>query len=145
MGRNRRLPAALASVNARTGVPLVGILVAAIGNVAVAIWAATRDDGLDVLVSIVDVGALVAFVLLHASVVGYFWVKAKDPQRSLWSHVIAPVVGALILITVLINASLPAKLIGLAWLVIGIVVVLLQRGVTYDPTAGADAEPVDHI
>ena len=36
------------------------------------VWAARRSDGLSVLVSIVDVGALGAFVLLHASVVGYF-------------------------------------------------------------------------
>jgi hypothetical protein len=41
----------------RTGVPVRSILLTAAGNVVVAVWAATRSDGLDILSSAVNVGA----------------------------------------------------------------------------------------
>ena len=61
MARDGRLPRALASVDAHHGVPRVSLLTAAALTLIVSVWAARRDDGLDVLVSIVDVGALAAF------------------------------------------------------------------------------------
>lgn len=139
MGRNGRLPRFVSTVSDRTGVPAAGVVVAALGNVALAIWAATRDDGLDLLVSIVDVGALTAFVLLHASVVGYFYAKRPAEERNPWRHLVVPIVGSVILIAVLWNASRLALLIGLVWLVVGVIVVMFQRNRQYqDPTTGAD-------
>lgn len=73
MARDRRLPKALARTDA--GVPRVALLCAAAVTLVAAVWAARRDDGLDHLVSVVDIGALTAFVLLHASVVGWFVVR----------------------------------------------------------------------
>ena len=61
-------------------------------TLAVAVWAARRADGLPLLVSIVDVGALAAFTMLHASVVGYF-VVGRHHERRLW-HVLVPLTGA---------------------------------------------------
>lgn len=127
MGRTSALPAALTRVSGRTGVPTVGVLIAAVGNVAMATWAATQADGLDHLVSIVDVGALVAFVALHASVVGYYWVRRSGPERSLWRHVVLPVAGAIILLVVLANASRLALVIGLVWFVVGAVVLAVRK------------------
>lgn len=128
MGRSDVLPAGLTRVSARTGVPMVGVLVAAAGNVAMATWAATQPDGLDHLVSIVDVGALVAFVMLHASVVGYFWVRRRAGERSLGAHVIVPVVGAVVLLVVLANASPTALIVGAVWALLGLTVMLLRPG-----------------
>lgn len=68
------------------------ILVAAGGNVIVTGWAATRAAGLDQLTSIVNTGTLTAFVLLQASVVGYFLVK-KTGQRD--SELVQPRNGSL--------------------------------------------------
>lgn len=73
MARDRRLPKALARTD--SGVPRVALLCAAAVTLVAAVWAARRDDGLDHLVSVVDIGALTAFVLLHASVVGWFVVR----------------------------------------------------------------------
>ncbi len=73
MGRDRRLPGVLSRTDA--GVPRVALLVSAVITMVAAVWAARRDDGLDHLVSVVDVGALTAFTLLHASVVGWFVVR----------------------------------------------------------------------
>ena len=120
MARDGRLPKALATVDARRGVPRVSLLTAAALTLVVSVWAARRDDGLDVLVSIVDVGALAAFTLLHASVVGYFVVRRKGVARA--AHRIVPVLGAAITIWVLTAASAPAKIVGLTWLTAGVVV-----------------------
>ncbi len=125
MAREGRLPNALAAVDSRRGVPRVALLTAAALTLVVSVWAARRDDGLDVLVSIVDVGALAAFTLLHASVVGYFVIRRKGPARV--AHRVVPVLGAAVTLAVLAAASTPAKLVGLAWLVVGMVVVLLPR------------------
>ena len=120
MARDGRLPKALATVDARHGVPRVSLLTAAALTLVVSVWAARRDDGLDVLVSIVDVGALAAFTLLHASVVGYFLVWRKGVART--AHRVVPVLGAVVTIWVLAAASAPAKIVGLSWLAAGFIV-----------------------
>lgn len=123
MGRARQVPKFLAEVAPRTGVPWKGILVAAGGNVIVAGWAATRADGLDQLTSIVNVGALSAFVLLQASVVGFFLIRKQGgeaPDR--FKHGVVPIIGAGLLIAVLVSANPLALLIGGIWLLIGIAV-----------------------
>lgn len=128
MGRQRQVPKFLAEVSPRTGVPWKGILVAAAGNVLVAGWATTRADGLDQLTSIVNVGALTAFVFVQASVVGYFLIKRQGSENPSWfNHGLVPIVGGALLIIVLISANPVALLIGAIWLVIGIVVYLVQN------------------
>ena len=123
MGRSRQVPKFLAEVAPKTGVPWKGILVAAGGNVFVAGWAATRADGLDQLTSIVNVGALTAFIFLQASVVGYFLVKKQGSETPNWfNHAVIPVIGAGLLIAVLVSANPLALVIGAIWLVIGIAV-----------------------
>jgi amino acid transporter len=126
MARDGSLPRVLATVDARHGVPRVSLLTAAALTLIVSVWAARRDDGLDVLVSIVDVGALAAFTLLHGSVVGYFVMRRKGVARL--AHRVVPVLGAAVTISVLVAASTPAKMIGLVWLAAG-VLVLVSRGV----------------
>lgn len=125
MARDGRLPAALARIDERRGVPTVSLLSAAVLTLAVSVWAARRSDGLEVLVSIVDVGALAAFTLLHASVVGYFVVRAKDRARL--AHWIVPVLGGIVTVWVIAEASPLAKTIGLAWLALGLIAVAVKR------------------
>ncbi|MEU5658120.1 APC family permease [Streptomyces sp. NPDC047737] len=128
MARERRLPSFLSQVDSRSGVPRVAITGAAVVTLVAAVWAARRDDGLDHLVSVVDIGALTAFVLLHASVVGWFAVRRMEGPPSWWRHVLMPVVGAAILIAVILEATTSAQLVGLCWLGIGLVVLAVQWG-----------------
>ncbi|MFF1920671.1 APC family permease [Streptomyces sp. NPDC058221] len=128
MGRERRLPALLSKVDPRSGVPRIAILIAAVVTLVAAVWAARRDDGLDHLVSVVDVGALTAFVLLHASVVGWFAVRRMEGPPSWWRHVLIPVVGAGVLIAVIVEATASAQVVGACWLVVGLVVLAVQQG-----------------
>ncbi|MFC9248474.1 APC family permease [Streptomyces sp. NPDC057136] len=128
MARERRLPGFLAKVDVRSGVPRTAILGAALVTLVAAVWAARRDDGLDHLVSVVDIGALSAFVLLHASVVGWFAVRRMAGPPSWWRHVLMPVVGAAVLIAVIVEATTSAQVVGLCWLGIGLVVLAVQWG-----------------
>ncbi|MEV6312631.1 APC family permease [Streptomyces sp. NPDC051840] len=128
MARDARLPSFLSRVDARSGVPRVAISCAAVVTLVAAVWAARRDDGLDHLVSVVNVGALTAFVLLHASVVGWFAVRRMEGPPSWWRHVLVPVAGAAILVAVILEATTSAQLVGVCWLGIGLVVLALQWG-----------------
>ncbi|MFH8446328.1 APC family permease [Streptomyces sp. NPDC018026] len=124
MGRDRRLPGVLSRTDA--GVPRVALLVSAVITMAAAVWAARRDDGLDHLVSVVDVGALTAFTLLHASVVGWFVVRRGGGRVSWWRHLLVPVLGAAITIAVIVEASGTAQVVGAIWLAVGLVVLAAQ-------------------
>ncbi|MEU8688280.1 APC family permease [Streptomyces sp. NPDC048665] len=126
MGRDRRLPRALSRTDG--GVPRVALLCSAVITLLAAGWAARRGDGLDRLVSVVDIGALTAFTLLHASVVGYFAVRRRGPEPvGWWRHVLVPVTGAAITVAVIAEASGPAQVVGAVWLVIGLLVLVGQR------------------
>lgn len=120
MARDRGLPKALASVDARSQVPRAALLTTAAISLVVSVWAARRPDGLDVLVSIVNMGALSAFTLLHVSVTGYFVVR--NGSRRWVPHVVVPVLGAAVSIWIMVSATAPAKVIAAAWLAGGAVV-----------------------
>ncbi|MCX5194648.1 APC family permease [Streptomyces sp. NBC_00249] len=139
MGRERRLPRALS----RTwdGTPRAALLVAATVTLVAAVWAARRDDGLDHLVSVVDVGALVAFTLLHASVVGWFVVKRQGGEPVWWKHLVVPVLGAAVTVAVIVEASPAAQIVGAVWLLVGLGVLFAQRGRPAPADEGSGGPP----
>ncbi|MGW7077311.1 APC family permease [Streptomyces sp. NPDC054871] len=125
MARDRRLPGALSKTD--SGTPRLALLCAAVITLVAAVWAARRDDGMDHLVSVVNVGALTAFVLLHASVVGWFAVQRRGGPVSWWRHLLVPVLGAAITIAVIVEAAGSAQVVGAIWLAVGLVVLFAQR------------------
>ncbi|MEU8889793.1 APC family permease [Streptomyces sp. NPDC048442] len=137
MARERRLPKLLARVDAKSGVPRVALGLAAVVTLVAAVWAARRGDGMDHLVSVVDIGALTAFVLLHASVVGWFAVRREEGPPVWWRHVLAPVIGAAIAVAVIVEASRTAQVVGAVWLVVGLGVLVAQRGRPSTPPPSA--------
>ncbi|WP_370526015.1 APC family permease [Cellulomonas sp. JH27-2] len=124
MARDGQLPARLGTVSRRTGVPRVAILVSAGATSVIAIAAALRSDGLDLLSSMVTVGALTAFVFLHAAVVGYYVVGSRTERRVL--HTVLPVMGAAIVVAVLASASHLALEIAAGWLLLGLIVMVVR-------------------
>ncbi|MFJ3631784.1 APC family permease [Streptomyces sp. NPDC090112] len=126
MAREGRLPRALARTSG--GTPRAALLAAAAVTTVAAVWAARRDDGLEHLVSVVDVGALVAFTLLHASVVGWFVVRRREGPPNWWKHLVAPVLGAAVTVAVIVEASPVAQLLGAVWLAAGLLLLVVQRG-----------------
>ncbi|MFF1560411.1 APC family permease [Streptomyces sp. NPDC058279] len=126
MARERRLPRRLAGTS--DGTPRPALLVAATVTLVAAVWAARRDDGLDRLVSVVDIGALVAFTLLHASVVGWFVVRRGSGPPNWWLHLVVPVLGAAVTVAVIVEAAWTAQVVGAVWLMVGLGVLVAQRG-----------------
>ncbi|MFJ2575549.1 APC family permease [Kitasatospora aureofaciens] len=124
MGREGRLPRFLGSVDPASAVPRRALLVAAVITLAAAAWAANRDDGLDRLTSVVNVGALTAFALLHASVIG--WYTVRHGSRDRLRHVVVPVLGIAVIGAVVYEASTTAQIVGLLWLAVGLVVLGVQ-------------------
>jgi amino acid transporter len=125
MARDGRLPRSMRAVSRRTGIPTVATVSVTAITFVVAIWAARAADGLDQLVSIVNVGALCAFVLLHASVVGFFVVRQRSKAYGV--HLVVPVLGVATILPVLVLANHRAQLLGAVWLGVGLVTVALQR------------------
>ena len=76
-------------------------------------------------VSIVDVGALAAFLLRQMSVVGFFVRQRLAPATPL--HTIVPLCGAAVILWVLVEASVFAQQVAGVWLAVGVVVWLAGR------------------
>ena len=125
MARDGRLPAALGHVDSASGTPRGALLAAAGLTLVVSVWAARRPDGLELLVSVVDIGALAAFALLHASVVGFFVVRRRAEPS--WWHLAVPLAGAAVTLWVLAGAAPIARTLGLAWLAAGGLVMAARR------------------
>ncbi|MFF8815242.1 APC family permease [Streptomyces pactum] len=126
MARERRLPKVLATVDAPSGVPRRAVLLSAVVTLVAAVWAARRDNGLDRLVSVVDIGALTAFTLLHASVIGWFWVRRRADAPHPVRHVLIPLAGMAVTVAVIVEASETAQLVGAVWLAVGLGVLAFE-------------------
>ncbi len=128
MARDRQLPSFLAKVHPRHGVPVNATLLTAVVSLALGIYMASRDDGITLLSTLVNFGALTAFLVLHVSVVSHYLIRNRS--RNYWSHLVAPLIGFVILLYVVINAQVAAQTLGFVWLAIGVVllVVLIATG-----------------
>jgi amino acid transporter len=128
MARDRQLPGFLAKVDPKHRVPVNATLFVAVVSLALGIYMSTRDDGITLLSTLVNFGALSAFLVLHVAVVVHFVVRRKS--RDYWRHLAVPVLGFAILLYVVINAQVAAQTLGFTWLGIGVVllVFLLATG-----------------
>jgi amino acid transporter len=120
MARDRQLPSFLAKVSVRNSVPSNAILLVSLLSVGLGVWMSTRTDGVDFLTSLINMGAMTAFIVLHVSVIVHY--ALRRASNNMWSHLIAPLIGMGILVFVVINANVLAQLTGLIWLGLGVVV-----------------------
>ena len=116
MARDGKLPAILARVHPRFKTPYVSTMaVAGISLAAGLLFAQHIDD----LARVVNFGALTGFVLLHLSVINHYFIRGRSGD---WlRHLLCPLIGLLIIVYVLYEMDRAAKILGLAWIVIGIV------------------------
>jgi amino acid transporter len=128
MARDRQLPSFLRRVHPTRRVPVNATLLVAVLSLVLGIYMSTRDDGITLMSTLVNFGALSAFLVLHVSVVVHYLIRQRS--RDYWRHLAVPVIGFLILAFVVVNAQVAAQTLGFAWLVVGIVVlaVLLLTG-----------------
>ena len=128
MARDRQLPGFLAKIHQTRRVPVNATFVVAVISLALGLYMNSRSDGISLLSTLVNFGALTAFLLLHVSVVSHFIVRGKS--RDYWRHLAVPVIGFGILLYVIINAQVAAQRLGFVWLAIGaaILIFLLVTG-----------------
>ena len=120
MARDGALPALLGRVSQR-GVPVSGVLLVSGLSLALGVGLAGR---VELLSSLVNVGALSAFLTIHVAVVWYFLVRCRT--RRWLTHLAVPATGFLIIGYVLVNADVDAQILGAAWLAVGAVVLVIR-------------------
>jgi amino acid transporter len=121
MGRDKQLPPFLAKVSVKRAVPTNAIILVALLSLALVLYMEYfRDDALIVLPSMINVGALSAFVILHISVIVHYIVKKRS--GDMWNHLLIPVVGAALLVVVIRYASWNALIVAAIWGAAGLVI-----------------------
>ena len=119
MGRDRKLPKFLSKVHPKYKTPYTSIIVVAFVSLAVGLF---FMGNIGVLTSFINFGALTAFLFLHVSVFSHYIVKNKN--KNYWSYLILPLIGFIIIAYVWINLATSAKILGLTWIAIGIIVAI---------------------
>lgn len=114
MARDRKLPRFLAHVHATRKIPERAILLVSLLSLGLGLFFVGQ---VDLISSLVNFGALFAFLLLHVSVFVHF--VLRNGSRRWLLHAVGPALGFLIIGYVLINADIRAKIGGVAWLLVG--------------------------
>ena len=122
MARDRQLPRFLRDIHPVRGVPHKAILLVAAISLVLGIFFVGQ---ISLLSSLVNFGALFSFLLLHVSVFVHFVLRGRSRNWRL--HILAPLLGFVIIGYVLINADIHAKIGGLVWLAIGAGILLFLR------------------
>jgi len=122
MARDKQLPSILAKVSRKHNVPINAIVLVAAVSMTLGLYMNLREDGISLLASLINFGALTAFLLLHVSVVVYHVIRRRS--RNLLAHLVMPAIGAAILALVVWNANVAAQRLGFVWIGLGVVVLL---------------------
>jgi amino acid transporter len=135
MARDRQLPSFLAKVHKTHKVPVNATLLVAAVSLLLGLYMATRDDGISLLSTLVNFGAMSAFLVLHVSVINYFIRRrhSKDYLR----HLVFPLIGFAILAFVVVNAKVAAQVLAFLWIAVGVVVLLVFRVLHKEPELSA--------
>jgi amino acid transporter len=116
MGRDGKLPAALAKVHPVYQTPWVSTLIVAGISLVVALF---FSQHLDDLSRIVNFGALMGFMLLHLSMIHHYFIRQRSGD---WlRHLLLPLGGLLVIGYVLFAMDNAAKIMGACWIAIGVV------------------------
>lgn len=145
MARDRSLPKFLAKVHPTRRVPVNATLLVAGVSLALGLYMQSREDGITLMSSLVNFGAMIAFLFLHVAVVVHYVLRRRS--RDWWKHLVAPVIGFAILAFVVVNAKLAAQTSGLVWLGGGVVLMVALlvtgRGLRLSGIGGTDSGGAD--
>jgi amino acid transporter len=122
MARDRQLPGSLARVSVRRAVPVNAVLLVAALSLILGLYMASRTDGIALLSSLINFGAIIAFTILHASVIWHHLIRRRSHRLGV--HLLIPVAGIGILGAVAIHANILAQKVGLTWLGLGALVLI---------------------
>ncbi len=129
MSRDTMLPKFLSKVHPKYKTPYASTLIVAIISVIV-----VNLISLDKLTSLVNFGALTAFLFLNLSVIIYFVYKKKS--KSYLKHLVMPLLGFAVIFYVWTKLDTLAFKLGLVWFVVGLIVLAIAtKGFKRKPPA----------
>jgi putrescine importer len=137
MGRNGVLPRRFFGyVHPRFQTPAFDvILVGVVGLIAI-------GPSLDLVASVINFGALIAFTFVNLSVIAHFVFQKKryKTPREIFSYIIMPAIGAALTGILWSFLSEDALVGGLVWLAVGIVYTAFMTGFFRNPIPDMEAE-----
>ncbi|WKA53851.1 APC family permease [Planococcus shixiaomingii] len=122
MARDRKLPKILSKVHPKFRTPYISTILVAFISLGVTLFFANR---IGELASVINFGALSAFLFLHVSVVMYFMGKKKS--KNYFKHLVLPVIGFLIIGYVWYSLDSLSKQLGFIWLAVGIIYLIFLK------------------
>ena len=123
MSRDGNLPRPLAKIHPRFHTPYIAT--AFVGALSLVLVLTFGQLGTDTISLFVNFGALTAFLLLHVTVIGYFFVKKRDGR---WvAHLLSPLLGLLVIGYTWWSLDPPAKILGIVWMALGVVYYVVLR------------------
>jgi amino acid transporter len=131
MARDRQLPSVFAQIHKRFRVPTNATFLVALISLGLGLYMASRDDGITLMSTLVNFGAMTAFLVLHVSVVWHYVVR--NGSRDWLRHLVAPAIGFAILTMVIWNANVAAQRLGFVWLGLGVIVLIVLYAVGRRP------------
>ncbi|APH06903.1 APC family permease [Bacillus weihaiensis] len=133
MARDKKLPGILSKVHPKFKTPYAStILVAIISLIVTTIFASTINS----LASLVNFGALTAFLFLHLSVINYFIRKQKS--KDFFNHLLMPIIGFVIIGYVWFSLDPTSKQLGFIWMAIGLAYMVYLKIAKKDSSLGDD-------
>ena len=116
MARDGKLPKVLAKVHPKHNTPYLSIYLVAVLSLVICYL---FINSVDTLTSLVNFGALSGFMLLHLTVINYYWRRQQSGQVI--RHLICPVIGFIIVAAIMYNMGVDAQKLGLVWIALGLV------------------------
>jgi putrescine importer len=113
MGRDKALPQRFfGAVSSTSGIPRNNVLLVGVLMLPGAFFL-SYEAGAELL----NFGAFIGFMGVNMASFVRYWVRSNQRQ---WTHAVSPLLGFIICLYIWWNLSTPAKLMGLAWITVGI-------------------------
>jgi amino acid transporter len=123
MARDDTLPASgfLAKISSKSKVPFNAMIVITLVNGVAALLPP------NLLVHLINFGAIIAFMFINVTVFIYFFIRKKERGGAgMLRNLLIPAIGAALMTWLLVNLGNEALLLGGCWIVLGIVIIAVK-------------------
>lgn len=126
MGRSGSLPKVLGTMRKKTGTPVVAALF--VSALSIVLLFVMIPLGMDKAAKVSNFGALSTYFILNFTVIWYVWHKRKERSQP-FRHLVCPLIGAIVVFSILCSLGMVSYVVGIVWIVIGIVYYLIATRV----------------
>jgi amino acid transporter len=123
MSRDKSLPRLLSKIHNKFGTPYIAIIVTGAITAILPIFGSLKQ-----IASVTNFGALFVYSMVNLSAIALFKKRIKQVFKKL-VHILISLLGLISCITLLFFLNFETWLIGIAWIVIGVIYFLLRKKV----------------